>query len=274
MKHNGFRQSKMRLNQRGVALIQVLLTVSMILILIVQLSKGSKEQVNTAIKFKEKNVALLSIDSSLEKIKFDLLTKKRISNHLTNWNFYGKPFSYLDIELALQDETGLVSLPYFSDYLTELSGASNRPDVIRHLKLWQGTEGSGRIPAGFRGANMQYAAEVYQVPGWRDLDVPLSMVSYLPMYAFNPKNSPEDLLKLLAKNGAVEALLQKRAQIDVTAREINALINKAVSEDVSLSTSETIRANASVHLADWTITRSYRYRLTLDSRKPIQQIGY
>jgi type II secretory pathway component PulK len=264
--------------QKGVALIQVLLIVSMILILVVQLSKGSKEQVDTAIRLKDKNNVLIAMDSALELIKFNLLTQqknKRFNTPISSqWNFYGSTFFYMGVDISLQDSAGLISLPYYADYLDKLTEYSNIQQTIENLKLWQGVADSGRIPDSFRGATMQYGSEVLQVPGWIGADVPLGLTTYLPTYYFNPNTAPDELLTAIAKDGDAELLLQTRASGEMSLADFNSMSKIEVLDSISFYPSDTIRVTVSKDMGDWRLSRQYMFRLTPGSRVPIQQIGY
>lgn len=270
--------SRNKASQQGVALIQILLIVSMLLILVVQLSKDSQEEVNIALKLKNKSLALINGDSVLETTKFAWLTTEYgTESNLdipSHWNFYGKKFTYMGVDIKIQDQSGLISLPYFSDYLKNISDVNGFSEVISNLKLWQGVSDSGRIPPDFRGALMQYEKEIEQVPGWSKFQIPMELVTYLPMYTFNIGTAPDSLLKFIAKDLSYDLLLEKRAGNSLQYSELSTMVKIDLDEGVTLYPSDTIEISTAIDMNGWQLLRSKMYKLTLGSREPLIQIGY
>lgn len=109
-----------KLNQKGIALIQVLLLSAILAIMALQFTLSSRQQVRLAADFKDKisaEVALRTLESqvlmallSLPKSP-DTKTIQRQDAIGKEWNFYGEPFSVApDTEVSIQDINGQISI--------------------------------------------------------------------------------------------------------------------------------------------------------------------
>lgn len=115
--------------QQGVALIQVLLISTIIMVLALQISHQAKNQVRLAQGYQDKTQAELLLYSAEKRVLFEMLTRieknqpqgEYQQNDLSDvtiadtetplqWNFYGEPFNLDGITIKLQDINGLVSL--------------------------------------------------------------------------------------------------------------------------------------------------------------------
>jgi general secretion pathway protein K len=128
--------AKKKYNQRGIALLQVLLITGVLSVLAIYLTLTAKNQVLMASWQNDQAQALVNLHSVESTVVFSLLTENKSLNaqipkgsfeknassnqnqvlpnntqvsHL--WNFYGKPFQYNDtVSISIQDETGLIGL--------------------------------------------------------------------------------------------------------------------------------------------------------------------
>lgn len=267
--------------QTGVALIQVLLIVAMILILVVQLSSQSKEQLEVAIKLKEKSQWLMKMDTELEEIKFDLLTTPRNQSSNTqprNWNFYGKSFVRQGIIVTLQDESGLLSLAYQGDTIEQLgllpvNSPTERKLAIKNIKMWQGTDESGSILPNSPGVLLQSMSETRLVPGWQDIIVDEELFTHLPTEQFNQFNAPDKLIQRLVKPGEVEKVMSLRENGVYSISQLNRLFTVPL-ESYSFYPPGIVRLKAQKTFEEWTLNRQYKVKLEPTSNKPIKQFGY
>jgi general secretion pathway protein K len=202
--------------QTGVALIQVLLITSMLLILVVQLSKDAREQVQTSLRLKEKAELLININSEVERVKYELLTTSpnQLGVSPSGLNFYSEPVQRKDLAVTLQDQAGLLSLASSFDllprYLNLPQGNSAERGVVNTLMSWQGLIANGNVPAGFRGGYMHYSQEVNVIPGWQSVDSNDSNLTYYPTGFYNPALSSESILYQLFSEEDVQSLLSSR----------------------------------------------------------------
>ncbi|MCJ8269532.1 MAG: type II secretion system protein GspK, partial [Psychrosphaera sp.] len=101
-----------RANQRGIALIQVIITTSIIMLLAVFFLTSAKEQVNRAQALQNKTKAYLSYYTAKNQVLYQLLTTDYPQLQQQNWNFYGTPIRINEhTTVAIQDLNGLLSLP-------------------------------------------------------------------------------------------------------------------------------------------------------------------
>lgn len=100
----------------GVALVQVLITTTIIMLLMLYFLTAAKSQVGHARAIQDKTQAYLSHYSTQNAVLFRLLTSE--PNALINegWNFYGEPFeANEDAMVQVQDLNGLLSLATTSE---------------------------------------------------------------------------------------------------------------------------------------------------------------
>lgn len=114
--------------QQGVALIQVLLISTIIMVLALQISHQAKNQVRLAQGYQDKIQAELKLYSAEKRVLFELLTRTAKNQPQgdyqeedfsyasmsdtdipLSWNFYGEPFTVNGVTIKLQDINGLVS---------------------------------------------------------------------------------------------------------------------------------------------------------------------
>ena len=109
--------------QRGVALIQVLITTAIIMLLMVFFLTSARSQVDRARALQDKTQAYLSYHSTNNAVLFRLLTSDLQQLTKEGWNFHGEPFeSNADAMVEIQDLNGLLSL-----------GATVSPEMIEAL---------------------------------------------------------------------------------------------------------------------------------------------
>lgn len=97
--------------QGGVALIQVIITTSIIMLLMIFFLGAAKSQVDKARALQDKTQAYLSHYSTNTAVLYRMLTSDLQALKREGWNFYGKPFkSNDDAMVSIQDLNGLLSL--------------------------------------------------------------------------------------------------------------------------------------------------------------------
>ena len=79
--------------QRGVALIQVIIITSIILLLTIFFLSVAKSQVARAAALQAKSLAYMAQYSGKNRVLFGLLTKDSMQLREQGWNFYGQAFS-------------------------------------------------------------------------------------------------------------------------------------------------------------------------------------
>jgi general secretion pathway protein K len=232
--------------QSGVALIQVLLITSMLLILVVQLSKDAREQVQTSIRLKEKAELFISINDQIEQAKYELLTisPNQLGVSASGLNYFGEPVSKNNLIVEVQDQAGLLSLAtsfnLLTQYLNLPQGTSAERRLLNTLLSWQGLEAFGNSPANFRGGLLHYNQEINQIPGWQDIESEDDGLIYYPLKFYNPVLSPEKVLNQLFSEDDVQSLLLMRAS-GVFDQNTVSRINRFSGENASVQPSNFVR---------------------------------
>ena len=220
----------MKIPQRGVALVQVLLVTTIIILLVTQLSLSAGEQVRRAQALQERSEAELYLRSREAALLYTLLTEPLIvaqesdNPYAARWNFHGEPFVVDGLEVTLQDQSGLMRFPIsgVSGFETLLGVMGRRPqearDLANSLALWLGiTETSGgragdAMMRGGTGGPVQYFGELKFLAG---MDEPLyrqlaALMTLYPTPGFNPLTAPAPLLRMLMPESTLAAVLDAR----------------------------------------------------------------
>lgn len=260
-------------SQQGVALIQVLLISFMLIVLTVQLSKESREQVKTAIAIKQRSEKLVTALSTIEQSKFFLLTESR--EQFMAWGdgkpvgFFGEPVKLDDeLQLVLQDEAGLLSLPYSEETLVAwLDGQQRLVDDVKH---WQGSASVEIQDGNRRNGLMPVLAETSLLPGWENID--LSVLTHLPTAYFSLVNAPEKLLKKIYANQADE-LIAARNSGKLSSSFIRGSGLDVDADLMVLEPSEITRVKVIVGHEN-KLMRSRKFVVDPGSYTPILELGY
>lgn len=124
-------------SQKGVALVQVLITTTIIMLLMLFFLTAAKRQVDGANALKDKTQAFLSHYSTRNAVLYRLMTSSADELRAEGWNFYGKPFkANEDATVSIQDLNGLISLANLSD-----------PRMLSQLLQYQLPEGEAQMIA-------------------------------------------------------------------------------------------------------------------------------
>lgn len=223
-------------NQKGIALIQVLLITTVLTILALYLTKTAKEQVNIAQWSEDKASALIKLHSAESELIFTLLTKSKspysdLENDLlgdisSKWNFFGKAFSLDDfIEIKIQDNAGLINAHYpdrerlmllLNSYTGNLAESQK---IVEQILDWQDLDKNVRAN-GFEGGK-NYIVRNGIIPDLSDFyflpSINLSILKIINENTtihkqgyFNPTNSPELLLSALTSYDVAKKVIDLR----------------------------------------------------------------
>jgi len=220
----------MKLRQRGIALVQVLLVTAIIMLLVMQLSLTAADQVKRAQALRDRSEASLYLHSREVAMLYTLLTEPLLPGQETgnpyaaSWNFYGEPFVVDGLEFALQDQSGLMRFPVsgvsdFEKLLTTLGrGSTDARNIAGRLGHWLGiTLPGSRQPGdammrGAAGDPVQYFGELKFIVGmdeqlYRQL---AELMTLYPAPGFNPLTAPEPLLRMRMPESALGPIIEAR----------------------------------------------------------------
>jgi len=218
--------------QHGVAMVQVLLVTTIIILLVTQLSLTAADQVKRAQQLKDRSEAALYLHSRESALFYTLLTESLNSTsgsgnpYAANWNFHGEAYDVDGLEITLQDQSGLMRFPVldvfeFEQLLTTLGlGPTPARDLAQQLANWIGVRTSGGGPPvgammrGGSGDPVQYFAELLLLPG---MDEQLygklaELMTLYPTPGFNPLTAPAPLLSMQMPESTLQAVLSARSK--------------------------------------------------------------
>ena len=216
--------------QQGVALVQVLLVTTIIILLVMQLSLTAADQVQRAQQLQDRSEAALYLHSREAALLYTLLTEPLMPStgsanpYASTWNFHGEAFFVDGLEVTLQDQSGLMRFPFlgvaeFEDLLNVLElGPALARELARQLANWIGVRmsGGGRpddaMMRGGSGDPVQYFGELWFLPGM-DENLYGQLAELMTLYpnpSFNPLTAPAALLRMRMPESTLKAVLEAR----------------------------------------------------------------
>lgn len=261
--------------QAGVALVQVLLMSTLLLLLVVQLSLNAKNSVNLALHLKEKSEASMKSLSVFSSAQYRLLTERQ--DYYLAWSngqitdFSGsKLHPEPGVTLQLQDMSGLLSTSFmggkWEDYL------QGDKQKIQRLKSWQGGDDNSAPSPYDRKSRLPYLEEVNLLPGWEDQD--LEYITRLPTGMFNVAMTPEALLMKVFPEDVVDEILELRHSGRINRDRLNLI--DALQERLIMPRGDFIRVEVSVDshiLKNEQFNRTRLYKIQTGSRVPVLELG-
>jgi general secretion pathway protein K len=216
--------------QNGVALVQVLLVTTIIILLVMQLSLTAAEQVRRAQALQDRSEASLYLHSREVALLYTLLTEPLVPSsgtdnpYAANWNFHGEPFVVDGLEITLQDQSGRMVFPvsHVGDFERLLGvlgvGPTQAREIAARLAHWMGIGSSdGSLPGdammrGGSGDSLQYFGELRFLAG---MDEQLygklaQLMTLYPTPGFNPLTAPAELLRLQMSESVLNTVLDAR----------------------------------------------------------------
>lgn len=227
-------------NQRGIALIQVLIISIILTMLGIYISHTVRSQVAAASLMQDAFHVNLLGENIESELLFTLLTNKRYAGRTSdsilvqNWNFYGQPFSYGEsTQITIQDMSSLISLNYMNKrlatrlfeqlgfqghevrtFLDSLSDWKDKDD----LKRLNGAEDDYYHSINIEGPRNGFLQSMDEVISIKqgDLLTPAQWNKYFSLSLvskFNPLNAPQEILKAFLNNDeAFDTVLELRKQ--------------------------------------------------------------
>lgn len=217
--------------QRGVAIVQVLLISFIISMLMVQVGLSARDNVSRAALLESRARSGLHLHSVESELAYSLLTHPLRRGpaaedpYARNWNFLGQPFEVGAAVIKIQDESGLARIPMFGARSFErlLLDLAVSPEAARELseeliryqyggnypKLGDDEGAMFAVPA----YPLQSVTELRQLKGMEDwLYRRLApLVTTYPAPGFNPTTAPEVLLRPILAETQIQAVRQFRS---------------------------------------------------------------
>ncbi|WP_286265488.1 general secretion pathway protein GspK [Thalassotalea atypica] len=209
-----------RVNQKGIALIQVLIISIILAMLGIYISQTVRSQIHSAGVMKQSQQAIADLESAEAELLHYLATESRYPSKTdegirARWNFYGKPFLINEHVIAtIQDVSSLLSINHVNRRLAEnlfyRLGKENEPvrifldsladwkdkDDLTHLNGAESSYYEKTLGYGPRNSYLQSFAEISHIKQG-DLLTNHQWKQYFSLSlgtSFNPLNAPEHLL--------------------------------------------------------------------------------
>jgi general secretion pathway protein K len=219
-------------NQTGVALIQVLLLVILLMLMSLHFSLSSKQYVNQAISLQDKVTAELQLKTLESEVLFALMTQSRNDISMeptqktavsTAWNFYGEMFEpFSNTKVSIQDMNGLLSLygnlnnQVLEQLLIQLGQTSAQArKIVANLNRWQGLEElslTGNANRQMREDFLMNIPELKHITGIDDAlyNKLAPLVTNYSVLVFNPMTAPVELLQGQVNEEVLEEITRLR----------------------------------------------------------------
>lgn len=239
--------------QRGIALIQVIITTTIILLLTIFYLTVAKRQVASAESIQQRSEAYLSHYSAKNQLLFTLLTEDIQQIRDRGWNFHGVPFKVNQhTTVRLQDLNGLFSLASMTrgedlqKLLQQFLQPSEATRITASVMDWidkndirrgNGAEQSD-YPAGVTVRNdiVQTFTELAFIKGMtlEAEQVLIDNTTFQPTPFFNPMTAPAKLLSALSgKSGVGAALHQIKGKDRTNIRAIESMTGLEQDESIN-----------------------------------------
>lgn len=250
--------------QQGIALLQVLLFTAILSVLALYFSQSARQQVIIAQGLKQQSDALINLNSVQAQLYFRLLTKshqKQPSYTQTTyeqenieaqglesveaplpsqWNFYGEPFKFQDVEVTIQDHGGLLSNAYPDQTLVtrllQQTGEATQSarNIVSTLSAWSQQEEGGIYSPLFTVDKLRFGPITDISDVWHIKGINTSLFSALKASttehkhgALNLLTAPEHLLKALVSSEYANLILENRKENQRISQDVLELIDDA-----------------------------------------------
>lgn len=242
------------INEKGIALIQVLLISAMISIFALYLTYTAREQIHTAQIAEDRIQALLQIQSAETELIYTLMTNPMVKDPTSEvelvrkWNFHNQIFNLNSIvDVQIQDQSGLISIhnpppELLKDTLTLLKIPGISPSqFVDSLLDWQDSDSLPRpngleansYPYGSRNAGIALMSDLLALPGVTEANYQ-QLSSIFSIYVagpFNPMTSPMPILQAFVGERNASTILALRSNGQLTADVFSAITQVYDSEN-------------------------------------------
>lgn len=247
--------------QKGVALIQAIVLAAVLSIIALFLNSSAKNSVESAQLLSDRARAHIELYNAEAELTYDIMTHPLENGRYRNdktWYFFGKPFSYKEgVDIAIQDEAGLVSLSPLASSLTErlIRRLGYEQDVARttvdSIQDWQDDDDdirqfggeSGDYNFGPRNRPLAELAEINWIP-----QIPKALRTELEDYLsifnsgyFNPVNAPEPVLEAYLQTDRLSSAVQNFRLGESSSDSFQDVANVEEEEGVYFYTSSLLR---------------------------------
>lgn len=281
--------------QRGIALIQVLILSVVLSVLLVSMNHQAKQHLKLAQAVRSYTQANFALHSAESEIIFTMLSNepyKLMQNKATesSWNYHGEPFSVGDVDIVVQDTSGLLNAAspdpslisaFFASYT---DNAAKGRQFIAALGDWQDKDDTPRLdgaelaeyPDGaIRNGPVQYTEEWLMVKGMTT-DVYQNVAPLLTFFTqgVNLNQQPEAIWRLYMSEEKARQLSQLRHEGKLTPELFTVISGIEVDEFNRFSVGPGYKIGFTVKNADVRLSRELTLRLMPFQQQPFDIYEY
>lgn len=282
------------MNQRGIALIQVLILTVVLTVILLSMNHQAKQHIRLAQAVKQYTNASLELHSVEAETLFNLLTKQSAQGTQSaaggQWNFYGQPFAVGDATIRIQDTSGLVNAVSPSEKLMSRFTEQEAGNTVlgrqfaAALADWQDTDQTTRpdgaeqaeySPGMIRNSSIQYLEEWLFVKGMTpELFYKIRPLLTLFSQGLNINQQPEELWKLSFDQRVANELIQARLAGKLDSALFESLTGITIDEFTRFNTGPGFRINFTVKKDDVRLARELTVKLLPLQKNPIELYEY
>lgn len=254
--------------QRGIALIQVLILASLLVVLGITFTSIAQKQIQSAKALQSRASAFLMAYSAKNNVLFKLSTENSSELMAQGWNYHGAPVALSeDVTLELQDLNGLYSLPsligdgelaeLLAHVQTKRDSRTTAAAIVDWIDADQRTRFGGAEQKSYvdgitvrNGPILTYSELLYiQGVDQEVADFMSRTTTFIPTPTFNPFSAPDEVLQSLysAKAGVASAIRLRSSEpsnIDGFRQQLNVQSDEATSYIIGPNYKVRVRANS------------------------------
>ncbi|MEH8015827.1 type II secretion system protein GspK [Rheinheimera muenzenbergensis] len=284
------------MKQSGIALIQVLLLSTILMVVLLSMNHQARQHIRLAAAVQQYTSANMALHSAEAEIIFNMLSnlplalQKNADITGSKWNFHGKPFLLNDVTLQIQDTSGLISASSpNSDILSQVThqvmgSAQLGKDIAAALADWQDKDNTPRLDGAeqanysnilVRNGPLQFSEEWQFVKGvTAELYQQIAPLLTLFPQGVNINQQPDSLWRLHLPAAQVTELIRARNAGELTASMFQQLTGITIDEFTRFSTGPGYRINFTVKNADVRLSRELTLRLMPFQKQPFDVYEY
>jgi len=283
-------------NNKGVALIQVLIMTAIMSLIAIQFTQTAREQVSTAQSFKQRIKAELLLKTTKSQLLFEFFKNdsSQLSDKIVNgikWNLRGKPFVFsANVKVKIQSASGLLSVlttsdEYWHKVLTYLGeDETSITQIINSLRDWVDIDDNLRLDGaelnqylandkvGPRNGPLQHISELSYINGispqlYQQLK---PLVTIYTTGSFNPSLAPKQLINALFSSDVAEQIIVAQNQANFTEETWRNIVGSREYEFVDIHPRSTFMINITVEVGDVILTEGFALKVqSQKARNPL-----
>lgn len=281
---------------KGIALIQVLLLSVLLTVILMSMNYQARQHLRLAQAVQDYANASFAVHSAQAEILFTLLgndvfqLQRGALAAAPDWNFYSEPFNFGDVEVTLQDTSGLINTASPDAMLLRKLGAKFGGSELLGMQIasaladWQDKDDSPRLDGAeqadypntkVRNGPLQYAEEWLFIKGI----TPELYAELAPLLTFftqgvNVNQQPVALWRLYLPESQVAELSRLRHADKLTPDLFENITGQTIDEFNRFSTGPSYRIGFTVKKADVRLRRELTLKLTPYQQQPFDIFEY